>query len=698
MQSARAVPLAGPAAAAATALAGASFLLAPSSFAGAAALAALALATLGALAAAVVVPRPRLALVLLVAAVTSRLGGVLAGLGIPNAYLLLLLLAAASAVHGVWRHALSVPTSPVFPAALAVVAVQAVSAVVARDPALTLASVRQTVESLLFLLVLCVLASAPGGVRALVAAAGVTGAVLAGLSVVQEFALGNAWDFGGFSVVGSGPDLGGATARHSGPLDDPNVWGRNLVLLLPLGLLLWRTASTALLRAGAALGVLGLLAGIYLSGSRGALVATAVAVAVWFPFGLARPRRALLMLLVGAAVASMLPGLSSRLATLADAGDAASGGGDPSLAGRVTVLEHAVAMATDHPVLGVGAGNFLLADREYRLRETTWAGPLQAHNLYLEIVAETGALGGVVWLLFLGAAVGVALRALLARRRPADAATAYDRHVALAVVSALAGWLTASVFLHMNEFRLLLVVIAAGVVVDARRHESRVLPPRRTAWPLRERAERLAPAALASAGVLVLAPLVGLHETQWQAGLDARVVAADPARGVPYVHDIATRPFLASTYAQVARDLAEGPAQERVGATTEVEVSPHAAVVSMTATAKAPDDAVAAVTSVLRDARRVLAQPGVRYVLKPSADVQLDRRRVLQPLRALLLVVAAVTAALLLSDTLRARRRTAPRSSSSARDPEPAVPARTQQRDPRAAPRQHPPTPAALLR
>lgn len=696
--STRSVPLAGTTVTGTVALAGASFLLAPASFAGAAALAALALLVLGALAVAVVVPRPRVALVLLVVAVVSRLGGVLAGYGIPNAYLLLLLLAAASAAHGARRHVLSLPASPVFPAALAVVAVQAVSAVVARDPAMTLATVRQTVESLLFLLVLCVLASGPGGVRALVVAAGATGAVLASLSVVQEFALGNAWDFAGFSAVGSGPDLGGATARHSGPLDDPNVWGRNLVLLLPLGLLLWRTAGAALPRAVAAVGVLGLLAGIYLSGSRGALLATAVALTIWFPFGLARPRRALLVLLVGAAVASMLPGLSSRLATLADAGSATSEGGDPSIAGRVTVLEHAVAMATDHPVLGVGAGNFLLADQEYRLRETTWAGPLQAHNLYLEIVAETGALGGVAWLLLLGAAGGVALRSFLVRRRPADESTAYDRQVALAVVAGLAGWMSASVFLHMNEFRLLLVVIAAGIVVDGRRHARRVLPAERAVRPLRDRAERLAPAAVAVALVLVLAPGWGVHGTQWQARLDARVVAADPVRDIPYVHDVGTRPFLGSTYAAVVRQLADTSAQERVGTSTAVEASTHAPIVSMTATAESPADAAAAVTSVLRDASRVLAQPGVRYVLKPSADVQIDRQRVVRPLHVLLLLVTALSAALLLAVGIRARRRTAPRCRSYARGPEPTLRGRQQRRDPRAAPGPRRPSPGALLR
>jgi O-antigen ligase len=495
----------------------------------------------------------------------------------------------------------------------------------------TLATVRQTVESLLLLLVCVVLATAAGGLRALVTAAALTGASLAGLTVLQEFLIGNTWDFGGLSKVGAGPDLGGATARHSGPLDDPNVWGRNLVLLLPLTLLLSRSGGRrGLLGAG---GAAALACGVYLSGSRGALLAAAVALVVWIPLGTARPRRAMLLLALCALAALAVPGVGSRLLTLADAPDAVGGGGDPSLAGRVTVLEHAVAMAVDHPVLGVGAGNFLLADEQYRLQQTTWAGPLQAHNLYLEIVAETGALGALAWALFLGTVIGCGLRTLRAARGGAGTAVE-QRSVAAAVLAGLAGWLTASVFLHMNEFRLLLIAVAAAVVADAGRPMARAPEPA-AARPVSSRGW-WRPAAAAAVAAAALAPVVGVWEVVWRAEAEGRVVPADSSPGVPYVHDVSTRPFLASSYAALAQQVASSGEEGSARATA----SAHSSVVTVTATGPSAAAAGQGAQRVLASTANLAAVAGAAYVLEPTALVpSIEQDTVVRPTRAAGLLV-----------------------------------------------------------
>ena len=62
-------------------------------------------------------------------------------------------------------------------------------------------------------------------------------------------------------------------------------------------------------------------------------------------------------------------------------------------------------MATAHPWLGVGLGNYEAAYPDFRL--IFWRFPLgHAHNFYLNVLAETGIFGliafGTTWLLIVG--------------------------------------------------------------------------------------------------------------------------------------------------------------------------------------------------------------------------------------------------------------------------------------------------------
>jgi O-antigen ligase len=67
-------------------------------------------------------------------------------------------------------------------------------------------------------------------------------------------------------------------------------------------------------------------------------------------------------------------------------------------------------MFTDHPILGVGIGNYDHAYADYQVAPV-WIYSLgHAHNYYINIAAEAGIVGLIAFLYFLASTVGLCLR------------------------------------------------------------------------------------------------------------------------------------------------------------------------------------------------------------------------------------------------------------------------------------------------
>ncbi len=77
-----------------------------------------------------------------------------------------------------------------------------------------------------------------------------------------------------------------------------------------------------------------------------------------------------------------------------------------------------------------------------------------AHNFYLEQAADGGIILLLCWAFFFGSIVFVCLRTLFGTPRAGDHT---DRFLAVGILGGLTGWLLASVFLHLSDFRALLV-------------------------------------------------------------------------------------------------------------------------------------------------------------------------------------------------------------------------------------------------
>lgn len=195
---------------------------------------------------------------------------------------------------------------------------------------------------------------------------------------------------------------------------------------------------------------------LVLAGSRASLITYALVLLLsgWRLIG---AKGLVLTLLVGvlgtAALAGVSPQVRERVArtTLALSGD--SGGVNAALSGRSQIWGAALCMVREHPVNGVGARGFREAypdcDPAPQQAPSWGEGPaLHAHQIVLEILAETGVLGLLLWLA--GAAMALRAWAFAApaardRARPAAVAllvTVFPFNTHLAFYSAFWGGLT----------------------------------------------------------------------------------------------------------------------------------------------------------------------------------------------------------------------------------------------------------------
>jgi O-antigen ligase len=211
--------------------------------------------------------------------------------------------------------------------------------------------------------------------------------------------------------------------RLAGGLGNPNELATILVVALTLAL-----GLAAVLRGSPVLRLLAFgavaicAAGIFLTGSRGGLVALAVAMLAFLLTG-SRFRGRLLLVAIALAFATI--GYYNSIAspeTRERLTDVESG------SGRTDLWEIGWRMVEDQPVRGVGGGNFETVSPNYLLQPGAIeraeffisSDPKVAHNSYLEIWAELGAVGLFLFLFILAFGFASAHNAMRAFARQGD--------------------------------------------------------------------------------------------------------------------------------------------------------------------------------------------------------------------------------------------------------------------------------------
>ena len=412
----------------------------------------------------------RLPLLILVAIAVSNAASVPALSGLP-VYLAALGLATAVLLFGVLTRRIELRLPVVAVLFLFLVGCSVPAVVAARDGQAAWAVLLQNIKDLWFLMVVLLLGSHAASAMSLARTMTAVMSILAGLTVANEFLLGNSMSFGGFSVLSTAQGVGTTIPRHQGPFEDPNFYGRVLVLVFPFALTLIAEAwgrrahkATVAWSAGAAF----LLGGVYLTGSRGAMVGLALTAVIWMVAAGPGPRRALVFVPAVLALAMLLPGVGSRMASLADLSPDTQSFAEPdgSIVERTASQKVMWAVFLANPLLGIGPDNVSSVWEEYA---TEGGGGIKrevaAHNLYLQAAAETGVLGLLGWLVFLFGVLVIAWRVVLSNPVSPRAPPTSDRLMAAAGVAALAGWMVTSIFLHLASLRLLLVVVAiVGII------------------------------------------------------------------------------------------------------------------------------------------------------------------------------------------------------------------------------------------
>lgn len=193
----------------------------------------------------------------------------------------------------------------------------------------------------------------------------------------------------------------GLVNRVQGTIGHPNSYAMYLTTVMPFALALLLSATRGSLKVLAGITFcLSCMALVY-SLSRTAWVNSLVMFSVVLALAVRRKRitSQAAVLMAGTALlillALMLFGPDIILARLTsdDRGSTYS---------RVTQSRIALRIIQDHPLVGVGLNNYVLASAEYGpANSVSWSGAPVVHNLFLLIAAETGFVGLTAFLVFL---------------------------------------------------------------------------------------------------------------------------------------------------------------------------------------------------------------------------------------------------------------------------------------------------------
>ena len=298
------------------------------------------------------------------------------------------------------------------------------------------------------------------------------GAVLGTLTVFQEVTQTHNSNYLGFARVKIAFIAEGLSdrPRAAGPTGEPLALGQQLTVLVPLGLWAVMQARSWFARFAGAFATIACIAGVALSFSRSTYIALAVVLVLFSLHVRLNVRYLLFLPLLVVLLQFAPPEFQARVGTFSslveDAEDGQGVQSDGSFQNRSVEMLMAVYMFLDHPVIGVGSGNFVEHYTSY-IRE--YGGSIKdemrnPHNYYLEIAAEHGLIG---LLLFSGFMFVALARLRFARglfQRVGDHRLA---ELAVALQIGFLGYMVSALFLHGSYPRLLWLQVSLVIITAA---------------------------------------------------------------------------------------------------------------------------------------------------------------------------------------------------------------------------------------
>lgn len=559
-------------------------------------------------------------------------------------------------------------TMPVAPALLIACYILAVipSAILTTGRTETGNKMFELVRDWVFLLVVLALARLQGRPWRLAALIVLPLVAIAVLTVINQLVLQQTHAFFGFATISKASGELTTTPRHSGPMEDSNFWGRVLVLGIPLAIALGHRAAVgrrALATTGWVVSLLLLLAAVYLTQSRGTLLSAFVAVPVWIVAAGPKVRRQALVLLPVLVALMLLPGIGNRLVNVSEAfDDAPDYAKDPSIVERAAAGDIARQIFSEHPIFGTGPATFALQLNDYAARKPDRLIGITtaAHNLYLEILSETGVLGLAGWIVLIGGVMVLAVRAIvrLAGVPPDAADHGPTRGLAAGALAAVVAWSAASIFLHLAVVRTLWLVLALIGILHVLSRERAA-----QAGPVERHATRLAQAGLARG--LVVATVMAVAggsvggailynlSTHRYTARAAQTLLPTPEVYQAYSLNVRRRTPVLPAYAAMLQG-----AQSR--AVLKIDGEPKTGIITFVSVGDSQQEAMRRVASAIAAAPATLRRYGAnrQYTLVDVSPVDVTSERVYPPLAIVLtgLAVGAELAFCLLMLRLWRRR------------------------------------------
>lgn len=269
-------------------------------------------------------------------------------------------------------------------------------------------------------------------------------------------------------------DEGGAqyAIRLSGPFGLPNAFGQRIATLVPLIVVIAVSARTLLARLASWSAVGASALAVVLTFSRGAFLGLVSAIVLSLVLTRPKPTTVLSIAAIGMIVIVLMPAsYAARLSTVTEAiGGEGTAYADQSIRGRTGEVLAGSEMFLDHPLYGVGFGNYEANYLDYSrdIAIDPRREERQAHNFLVEVAAE----GGIVGVALVAAILAHAFSSI--RRGRYSLVRPEDRLVLRSLAVSLVTFLVCGLFLHLifpaGFWVLIALAVGAGRLRSATAH------------------------------------------------------------------------------------------------------------------------------------------------------------------------------------------------------------------------------------
>lgn len=284
-------------------------------------------------------------------------------------------------------------------------------------PDRSLARWTDDVKDTLIAIVVVILMQAPSAFRRVTWTLIFSGIFLCSLSVYQYITGTYDNNYGGFALSLSHQIIGAIDDfRATGPMGDPNYFAQIAVVFVPISLERFMHDKRMRNRLLALWCLVTSVITVIITYSRGGLFAMVLGVLIFFLFYPPKRNHVVFIILSLVALYGALPrNYVDRLMTFTmffeNTGTQRLE--ERSFQGRLSENLTALEMIKDKPLFGVGLNSYkyLFPTYSKRLGLALVATEREAHNTYLEILAETGIVGFLIFTLMLGASIMAIIKA-----------------------------------------------------------------------------------------------------------------------------------------------------------------------------------------------------------------------------------------------------------------------------------------------